>query len=583
MSALASLSGLPAAPGIAIGRAVCMEPPRAEVPRYLLAPEQVDAELARWAAARDGAIRQVQALCADLDDAASELAAVLEVHLLLLQDEMADAAVRQQIRRHHYNAEWALLAQADLAMAQLDAADDDYLRARRADLEQVSGQLLRTLMASRLPDPAATLAQAAEQVRVANPGEVGIVVARDLSPAELLQLKKNGYAGFVTEVGGVTGHTAIVARSLGVPAVVGVAAAGQLVQSGDLLVLDGQAGRVWINPAPEQVADHRRRRQQWQAERESLAGLRDTPARTADGQAVTLLANIEQPEDSAAARAMGAAGIGLFRTEFLFMGRAGHLPDEDEQYAAYRQVVQAMAGAPVTIRSVDIGADKPLDGAGGQGQNPALGLRAIRWSLAEPEIFLVQLRAILRAAVDADVRLLIPMIAHAGQIRQTLELIAYAREQLHERGLDVPALPVGAMIEVPAAALTVPLFLRHFDFLSIGTNDLIQYTLAVDRADASLAALYDPLHPAVLRLLADTIAAAGAAGKPVTVCGEMAGEPRFTRLLLGLGLRSFSMEPGQIPRVKREILQARAAEWVQRAQGIVGSDDPAAALRAAPG
>lgn len=572
MSAPPFLTGLPAAPGVAIGRAVCMVPHRGVVPRYRLAPEQVDGEIGRWAAAREAAIRELQALRSGVDAAASELAAVLEVHLLLLQDEVADAAVRDRIRQHRHNAEWALLAQTEGATRAFDAAEDAYLRDRKVDFEQVSEHLLRALTATRQPNPADPWPAPVD-------AEAGfIVVAHDLSPADLLQLRKKGFSGCITEVGGPTGHTAIVARSMGVPAVVGVRSACASVQTGDLLVLDGHAGQVWRNPAAEQVASHRRKQRQWQTERQALLQFKDTPARTADGRAVDLLANIEQPGDTAAALAAGAAGIGLFRTEFLFLGRGGRLPDEDEQFAAYRQVVQAMNGAPVTIRTVDIGADKPLDGTGDQGQNPALGLRAIRWSLSEPAVFLVQLRAILRAAVDGDVRLLIPMLAHAGQIRQTLDLLARARAQLCERGLAVPTIPVGAMIEVPAAALTVPLFLRHFDFLSIGTNDLIQYTLAIDRADAALAALYDPLHPAVLALVADTIAAADAAGKPVTVCGEMAGDPELTRLLLGLGLRSFSMEPGQIPRVKQEILQVHAAKWADRAQRIIRSDDPSALL-----
>jgi len=576
------LAGLPAAPGVAIGRAVCLAPHRAAVPRYLLAPGQVDAEILRWSTAREAAVRDLQRLRAGIDDASSELAALLEVHLLLLQDAVADAAIREHIQQHRHNAEWALLARTEEATRELDAAEDAYLRERKADLEQVSEHLLRILMSARLPDadgrgPAPVLAGLAPP---AGTRDELIVVAHDLSPADLLQLKKDGFAGCVTEVGGITGHTAIVARSVGIPAVVGVRAVRAVVQPGDLLVLDGQAGRVWVRPGAAHVASYRRKQQRWQSDRQSLLQLKDTPARTVDGHAVDLLANVEQPLDSDAARAAGAAGIGLFRTEFLFMGRAGRLPGEDEQFAAYQQAVLAMDGAPVTIRSADIGADKPLDGMDGSSQNPALGLRAIRWSLSEPEIFLTQLRAILRAALDGDVRLLVPMITHASQIRETLALVARARRQLQARGLDVPSIPVGAMIEVPAAALTAPVFLRHFDFLSIGTNDLIQYTLAVDRTDASLATLYDPLHPAVLGLLAQTIAAANAAGKEVSVCGEMAGNPRFTRLLLGLGLRSFSMEPGQIPRVKREILQASAAAWADRARRVVHHDDPAGLLRA---
>ena len=574
MSAPSVLIGLPAAPGVAMGRALRVDANRVQVPRYLLAPEEVAAELARWTTARQAAAAELQRLCASLGDGASELAAVLEVHLLLLQDDVADAAVREQIRRHRYNAEWALLAQADEFMRPLAAADDAYLRARKADIEQVRDHVLRSLMATRQPADDGPL-----PIAPAPTGEPRILVAHDLSPADLLRLKQRGFAGFVTDVGGMTGHTAIVARSMGIPAVVGAGSASKVVQPDDQLLLDGAAGKIWINPAPEQMAAFERKQCQWRKEQRALALLRDRPARTLDDQAVELLANIERPEDGQAARAAGAVGVGLFRTEFLFMGRSGNLPDEEEQFAAYRRLVEAMDGAPVTIRSVDIGADKPLDDTDDRSLNPALSLRAIRWSLSRPDVFLTQLRAILRAAAFGDVRLLIPMLTHARQIHQTLALLTRAREQLSARGLRAAPLPVGAMIEVPGAALTVPTFLRHFDFLSIGTNDLIQYTLAVDRADASLAELFDPLHPAVLRLVADTIAAGHAAGKPVTVCGEMAGDTRLTRLLLGLGLRSFSMQAGQIPAVKREILRTRCADWRQRARKIVRSDEPGTVLR----
>jgi len=305
--------------------------------------------------------------------------------------------------------------------------------------------------------------------------------------------------------------------------------------------------------------------------------LRHTPAVTLDGQRVELLANIEMPEDSPAALGVGAVGVGLFRSEFLFMGRIGALPDEEEQYQAYRRAVEGMKGLPVTIRTVDIGADKPLDRAHKEEAhlNPALGLRAIRWSLADPAMFLTQLRAVLRAAAHGQVHLLIPMLAHAREIKQTLALLDQARAQLDARGDAFGPLKIGAMIEVPAAALTVKMFLRHFDFLSIGTNDLIQYTLAIDRADESVAHLYDPLHPAVLRLLADTIAECRAQGKGVSVCGEMAGDPALTRLLLGLGLRSFSMHPTQILAVKQEVIRADASRLEAWAQSVLLSDDPA--------
>ena len=364
-----------------------------------------------------------------------------------------------------------------------------------------------------------------------------------------------------------------------IPAVVGARSASQLVRQDDWVIIDGDAGVMIVDPSPIILAEYGFKQRQGELERGRLARLKNTPAVTLDGQKIALLANIEQPGDTEAAMAVGAVGVGLFRTEFLFMGREGKLPDEEEQYAAYRAAVEGMHGMPVTIRTIDIGADKPLDDRRPDTHlNPALGLRAIRWSLAEPAMFLTQLRAILRAAAHGQVHLLIPMLAHASEIRQTLELIDRARAQLDARGAVHGRVLLGAMIEIPAAALSLRLFLRHFDFLSIGTNDLIQYTLAIDRADESVAHLYDQLHPAVLRLIADTIAEGARQGKAVSVCGEMAGDPAMTRLLLGLGLRSFSMHPSQILQVKQEVLRADAARLGDWAQAVLDSDEPAALL-----
>jgi phosphotransferase system enzyme I (PtsI) len=407
-----------------------------------------------------------------------------------------------------------------------------------------------------------------------------VLVAHDLSPADMLQFKQSVFAGFVTDVGGKTSHTAIVARSLDIPAVVGARTASQWVKQDDWVIIDGDAGVVIVDPSPIILADYGFRQRQGRVERERLVRLRHTPAVTLDGQKIELLANIEMPEDTRAAIMAGAVGVGLFRSEFLFMGRQGHLPDEEEQYQAYRRAVDGMNGLPVTIRTVDVGADKPLDDTRHDAAhlNPALGLRAIRWSLADPAMFLTQLRAILRAAAQGQVHLLIPMLAHGSEIRQTLALIEQARHELDRRGQAHGPVKLGAMIEIPAAALSLRLFLKHFDFLSIGTNDLIQYTLAIDRADESVAHLYDPLHPAVLRLIADTIAECRAQGKGVSVCGEMAGDVAMTRLLLGLGLRSFSMHPSQILPVKQQVLRSDATKLALWAQQVLTTDDPASLM-----
>ena len=577
-----SIHGLPVARGIAIGRAVLVASSRVEVTHYFIQPDEIKAEIERLRVARDAVVDELQRMQAEMrKDMPPELGAMLDVHLMLLQDETLAYEIRRWIKERLYNAEWALISQLEVVVRQFDEMDDPYLRERKADLEQVVDRVLRHLKGAATPIAAPPPRPPRQQdLGLDDTLDVPLVlVAHDLSPADMLQFKKSVFAGFVTDVGGKTSHTAIVARSMDIPAVVGARSASQLVRQDDWVIIDGDAGVIIVDPSPIILAEYGYKQRQGELERGRLARLKNTPAVTLDGQRIELLANIEQPSDTAAALGVGAVGVGLFRTEFLFMGREGDLPDEDEQYAAYRAAVEGMHGLPVTIRTVDVGADKPLDDRRPDTHlNPALGLRAIRWSLSEPAMFLTQLRAILRAAAHGRVHLLIPMLAHAGEIRQTLELIDKARAQLDERGRVYGSVSLGAMIEIPAAALSMRLFLRHFDFLSIGTNDLIQYTLAIDRADESVAHLYDQLHPAVLRLVADTIAAGARAGKAVSVCGEMAGDTSVTRLLLGLGLRSFSMHPSQVLAVKQEILRADAGKLQAWAQAVLDSDEPAELL-----
>ena len=577
-----AIHGLPVARGIALGRAVLVASSRVDVAHYFIESEQIKSEVERLRVARDAVIEELQRLQATMPkDAPPELAAMLDVHLMLLEDESMAYEIRRWIKERLYNAEWALVSQLEVVVRQFDEMEDEYLRERKADLEQVVERVLRHLKGAATPVAAPPpRAPRQQDLGLDDTQDVPLVlVAHDLSPADMLQFKQSVFAGFVTDVGGKTSHTAIVARSMDIPAVVGARAASQLVRQDDWVIIDGDAGVMIVEPSPIILAEYGYKQRQGELERGRLARLKNTPAVTLDGQRIELLANIEQPSDTAAALGVGAVGVGLFRTEFLFMGREGDLPDEDEQYAAYRAAVEGMHGLPVTIRTVDVGADKPLDDRRPDTHlNPALGLRAIRWSLSEPAMFLTQLRAILRAAAHGRVHLLIPMLAHAGEIRQTLELIDKARAQLDERGRVYGSVSLGAMIEIPAAALSMRLFLRHFDFLSIGTNDLIQYTLAIDRADESVAHLYDQLHPAVLRLVADTIAAGARAGKAVSVCGEMAGDTSVTRLLLGLGLRSFSMHPSQVLAVKQEILRADAGKLQAWAQAVLDSDEPAELL-----
>ena len=578
-----SIHGLAVARGIAIGRAVLVASSRVDVAHYFIEPAQIDPELARLTQAREAVLAELQTLHDNLPkDSPPELAAILDVHLMLVQDAMLADGVTSWVKDRLYNAEWALTSQLDVVARQFDEMDDPYLRERKGDLEQVVERMLRHLkgVAHVMPQVAVKRSATPRQqdLQLGDDMDVPLVlVAHDLSPADMLQFKQSVFTGFVTDVGGKTSHTAIVARSLDIPAVVGARTASQLVRQDDWIIIDGDAGVVIVNPSPIILAEYGFKQRQAQVERERLSRLRHTPAVTLDGQRVELLANIEMPEDSSAALDVGAVGVGLFRSEFLFMGREGALPDEEEQYQAYKRAVDGMKGLPVTIRTVDIGADKPLDRTAKDEThlNPALGLRAIRWSLADPAMFLTQLRAILRAAAHGQVHLLIPMLAHAREIKQTLDLLDKARKQLDTRGVSFGPVKVGAMIEVPAAALSVKMFLRHFDYLSIGTNDLIQYTLAIDRADELVAHLYDPLHPAVLRLLAETIAESRVQGKGVSVCGEMAGDPAMTRLLLGLGLRSFSMHPTQILAVKQEVIRADASRLEAWAQEVLASDEPA--------
>jgi phosphotransferase system enzyme I (PtsI) len=401
-----------------------------------------------------------------------------------------------------------------------------------------------------------------------------IVVAHDLSPADMILFKRHQFGGFVTDAGGVTSHTAILARSLNIPAIVGLHQARQTIREGELLIVDGAQGVLVVDPDPIVLAEYRLRQSQIELERKKLRRLKSTPAATLDAEPVELYANIELPQDVAQALEAGAEGIGLFRTEFLFMNRKD-LPSEDEQFEAYREVAAALERRPVVLRTLDIGADKTLSGNGHVMPNPALGLRAIRFCLAEPQMFLTQIRAILRASHYGRVRILLPMVAHGHEIEQALAFVRQAKQQLDEKGVPFDrALEVGGMIEIPAAALALPVFLRHLNFLSLGTNDLIQYTLAIDRTDDSVAHLYDPLHPAVLHLVAHTIRTAGRAGVPVAVCGEMAGDLELTRLLLGMGLRNFSMHPAQLLAIKERILRTNLAELRPLVQRVLRSIDP---------
>lgn len=566
-----TLHGLAVSGGIAIGHAHLISHAVLEVTQYQLRERDVPDELQRLDAALATAISELDALREEAKNAGSpgELFAFIDLHSMLLADPDLTDGVRALIRDRRCNAEWAMVQKMQEVAAQFDAFDDAYLKERKHDVSQVVERVLRILQ--NKPRKIAS--------RKSTPDTELILVANDLSPADTLQFKNLKVGGFVTDTGGATSHTAIVARSLAIPAVVGMQNARPLIHDNDLLILDGTRGMLIVDPDARVLEEYRLKKAGIALERNKRLLLKTARAATLDGELIELHANIELPQDAERAKEVGADGIGLFRSEFLFMNR-DELPDEDEQYEAYRHVVKAFAGKPVTIRTLDIGADKEARALRSRvgdylSPNPALGLRAIRFCLTEPQIFLTQLRAILRASQHGRVRLLIPMLAHAQEIVQTLALIEQAKAQLREsRHKFADDVEVGGMIEIPAAALVLGPFLRHLDFLSIGTNDLIQYTLAIDRSDGAVAHLYDPLHPAVLQLILKTLQAGARAGLPVSVCGEMAGDPKLTRLLLGMGLRQFSMHPAQLLEVKQQVLKSDTTLLAQPVSRLLKIDEP---------
>ena len=567
------LSGIGVSRGIAIGRVQKLHGGDLEIPEYALAEAQVETEVARFGAAQARAKVQLQEIRAQIPDGTpAEVAAFIDTHLLMLDDRALTVAVVAAIRSARINAEAALKRQRDALVSVFEQMEDAYLRSRKDDVQHVAARILRILLNQERSLPVAAGDEA--------PAEPNIIVADDITPADLILLAQQGVAAFVTEYGGPLSHTAILARSYSIPAITGLHGVRRLLRDGDLLVVDGELGHVLADPDGAALAFFRAKRMRQLARRAALSGLRDRAAVSRDGVKIRLLANIEHSDDAAQAAALGAEGVGLYRTEFLFMNRQEKgrgLPGEDEQYEAYARVVSAVQG-PITIRTLDLGADKQVDSGARLGptpNNPALGLRAIRLCLKEPELFRTQVRALLRAAAYGDVQIMLPMISSVQEFRQARAFIAATREQLLAEGQRVGAnVPVGAMIEVPAAALAAPLLAQHAAFFSIGTNDLIQYTLAIDRVDDEVNYLYDPLHPAVLRLIRMSIEAGEMARIAVAMCGEMAGDPRYTRLLLGLGLTEFSMHPEAILEVKRIIIESDVARLRQHALRLLATGDP---------
>jgi phosphotransferase system enzyme I (PtsI) len=559
-----TIHGIGVSSGIAIGRAHLLTHTRLEVEHYDLAESQVAGEMDRFDRAITAVRGELAALVEHIPEGApAEFEAFLNVHRMILEDSTLSETPKDIIAKQRSNAEWALTQQAEGLLSQFDRMEDAYLRERKTDVVQVVERVLKALTGQPRAIPAPR-----------HPEEDSILVAHDLSPADVILFKQHRFASFVTDLGGATSHTAILARSLNIPSIVALHHARQLIRESELLIVDGSNGVVIVNPDANVLMEYELRREQWQLEREKLKRLKTTRAATLDGTRVELQANIELPEDVAMAKDNAAAGIGLFRSEFLFLSRTD-LPSEDEQFEAYRKVAVQMDGLPVTIRTLDLGADKHLNGVQRFSPNPALGLRAIRLCLAEPQLFHRQLRAILRASHYGRIKILVPMLSTLHEVSQTLHLIGEAKRSLEQDGIPYDArIAVGGMIEVPAAALSLAAFVKRLDFVSIGTNDLIQYTLAIDRTDDSVAHLYDPLHPAVLALVAQVIRGAHKLGKPVAVCGEMAGDVKLTRVLLGFGLRQFSMHPAHLLSIKQQVLRSDLEEVTQLANRMLKTEEP---------
>lgn len=564
-----ALHGIGVSRGYAIGRTQLLFRDQLEVSEYAIPRRYIEDEVARFKDAVEEARTQLRSIRDRVPASASaDITSFIDTHLLMLQDSTLATAPVALIQERQCNAEWALKTQRDRLVKVFDEMDDPYLRTRRDDVIHVINRIMRALVRGTDSGSVET-----RDTRL----EGRVVVADDLTPADTVLMQHQGIAAFVTEFGGPLSHTAILARNLGIPAVIGVRGARRYLREDESVVVDGEQGLVLTADDPL-IAEHYARRQREQRrDRARLAVLRTAPAVTRDGVTVSLQANIELPDDIQQVLESGAEGVGLYRTEFLYMNR-DEPPTEDEQFEAYSRVVRELKGCPVTIRTLDLGADKQVDGGRGEGPlatNPALGLRAIRLCLKNLDLFQPQMRALLRAAAQGPVRVMVPMLSSLHELFQVLNVIEDVKRQLEEEGARFDAeLAVGGMVEVPAAAITADLFAKHLRFLSIGTNDLIQYTLAIDRVDDEVNYLYDPLHPAVLRLIHDTISAGRRRRIPVSMCGEMAGDPRYVRLLLGLGLTEFSMHPTSLLEVKKVIRDSHSNELRDLIRRVLRCRDP---------
>ncbi|MCZ6565808.1 MAG: phosphoenolpyruvate--protein phosphotransferase [Gammaproteobacteria bacterium] len=562
------VSGIGVSRGIAIGNVHLLNRGSApEVFERKLEEHEVASEVERFQGAVAEATNQLRGIRDTIpEDAPKDVASFIDSHILMVKDSMLRKVPIEIIQEQLCNAEWALKQQLDKVVSVFEQMEDAYLRTRINDVEHVIN-----LIQQILKDQQFTVQMKSQ------PLKGSIIVADDLTPADTVVMQNQNIAGFITEQGGPLSHTAILARSLGIPAVVGIQRARSLLQQEEKIIIDGADGMVLAGIDENTIKKYRQKQREQKDARRKLNSLRNISAKTRDGQRISLQANIELAEDVNALKLSGADGVGLYRTEFLYIDR--DVPaDEAEQYSAYRKVVRTLKGKPLTIRTLDLGAEKEFDPdyQGPLTQNPALGLRAIRRSLKDTELFIQQLRAILRASAFGPVRILLPMITSYIELVQSLSLLDQAKRELKSEGYDYdPDILVGAMIEVPAAALSATIFAKQLDFFSIGTNDLIQYTLAIDRIDDQVNYLYDPLHPAVLKLIHLTLQAGRKAKIPVAMCGEMAGDPRYTRLLLGMGLREFSAHPSNLLEIKQIINRSKISELESPTKKILSTTVPA--------
>ena len=562
------LHGYAAGRGIAIGRAHLVVRGISQVPQYHLKDDEISNEISRFEAAIKSTRKQLEQIRNAIpENAPTELGAFISLHLMLLTDVTLSREPIDILQEQAINAEWALKIQTDHLSLQFDEIDDEYLRQRKQDMLQVVERIQKNLAG-----------QSPEINLETNLLEDTVLIAHDLSPADTVFFKDQRIEGFVTDMGGPTSHTAILGRSLNIPSVVGLGNARQLISENEYVIVDGIGGVLIIDPDELVLAEYRRRLKDYRDHQKSLKKLKKTATTTEDGEEIDLLANIESAEDIKMLHNIGADGVGLLRSEFSYLNR-DTLPEEDELYQIYSDIAKKLKGKPLTIRTVDLGVDKNPRWFGNNGTpnaalNPALGLTGIRLCHAEPMMFRTQIRAILRAAVHGNVKMMFPMIASVSELKQSLIHLETAKKQLTERGETFGKIEVGCMIEIPSAALTVSSLLKLIDFVSIGTNDLIQYTLSVDRSDDSVSYLYQPAHPAIIKLLSHIIRTANRAGKGVSVCGEMAGDAVYTRLLLGLGLRKFSMTSNNLLAIKDIIVRSNTVNLVNDVAKIIRNEDP---------